>query len=113
MADEIYWVWLQRTLGECARATKAVIELGGARKVFSMTAEELRLCGRFSEGEVYKLQNRDLDGASAILMMCANLGYRTIAPGGREYTERLLALPDPPAVLYYYGRLPDRAKLHI
>lgn len=113
MADEIYWIWLQETLGACSRAVKGVIELGGARRVFSMTEEELRLSGKFSAGEVFRLQNRDLDGASTVLMLCANLGYGIITPGGGDYNDKLLALPDPPAALYVCGRLPDMSKLRI
>ena len=87
-----YWIWLSRCKGMSAQAKLALCQrLGDARAVY----------------ESGMLAQTGLEEAADILRRCEALGVRLLCAGQSEYPRRLLAIADPPLVLYYKGKLPD------
>lgn len=88
----VYWIWLSRCKG-----------LSNVKK--------LELCARYGDpGAVWnsgELSDRDLSAAEAILSSCQALGVQILTAGDAGYPRRLLAIADPPLVLYYKGQLPQ------
>ena len=84
-----HWVWL---------ATRSGIGVRGR-------AELLR---RFGTAErIYAMDRAALDGAERILAQCDRFDIRLLTYAEPAYPERLRNIADPPALLYYQGRLPD------
>ncbi len=53
------------------------------------------------------LLDKTLDGAERILAQCDRFDIRLLTYAEPAYPERLRNIADPPALLYYQGRLPD------
>ena len=58
-------------------------------------------------GELSALSTRDLVQAEKISAACREKGIDLIAPGDQAYPNRLWEIPNPPALLYCQGVLPD------
>ena len=87
-----YWIWLSRCKGMSALGKLALCErLGSARAVY----------------ESGMLAQTGLEEAGQILHSCQALGVDILTAGDTHYPRRLLAIADPPLVLYYKGSLPD------
>lgn len=87
-----YWIWLSRCKGMSPTAKLALYErLGSARAVY----------------ESGMLPQTGLEEAAQILHRCEALGVGLLTAGDTRYPRRLLAIADPPLVLYYKGSLPD------
>lgn len=108
--DAVYWLWLQRRLGIPSRTLPAVMGLdGGARRVYESTPDELWRMGLFSVRTINALNDRSLDMDERTLRRCADSGISVTVPGDVNYPAKLYSLPDPPAVLFYRGRLSEMA----
>lgn len=87
-----YWIWLSRCKGKSNQ-------------------EKLALCQRFGDARtVYEsgvLAQTGLEEAVQILHRCEALGVGLLTAGDTRYPRRLLAIADPPLVLYFKGVLPD------
>ena len=87
-----YWIWLSRCKGMSAPGKLALYErLGSAQAVY----------------ESGMLAQTGLEEAAGILQRCEALGVGLLTAGDARYPRRLLAIADPPLVLYYKGSLPD------
>lgn len=101
-----YWIWLTTRKGLGTHGVQLV-----ARHFSSPEA------AWFADPEEYKsikglrnpqaLQDKDLKDAETILRICQEKGISVVTMQDAAYPRRLLALDDPPAVLYYKGVLPD------
>ena len=87
-----YWIWLSRCKGMSVSSKLALYErLGSAQAVY----------------ESGMLAQTGLEEAAEILQNCKALGIGLLTAGDKRYPRRLLAIADPPLVLYYRGTLPD------
>ena len=99
----VYWIWLAELKGIGLRNKRQLLE-------FFRDPEEIFLAKSDTlPPEIAKaLEDKDLSTARAIEKTCArqNIGILTYAD--EAYPEMLRTLEDPPLVLYYQGKLPDR-----
>ncbi len=99
----LYYIWLQNTLGSSSPKLKKVLTLCGAENIFKANKENLILYGLFTEREIQKLLNKNLDAARKILNQCEKQGIKVITYESEKYPSLLKEIPDPPAVLYALG----------
>ncbi len=101
-----YWVWLSRAAGIGAAKMRRLLErFGTPREIYYADEAALQLAG-LSGKETASLLDKDLSGADAILERCYQRHIETLTLQDSNYPEFLREIPDPPAVLYYAGRLP-------
>ncbi len=100
-----YWIWLaQRGSINPHRKLELVERFGGIVPLYE--ARDYTGCGLTPAG-VSALLDKDLSGPEAILAACWKRGAKVLCAGDHAFPRRLLAIPDPPLVLYYKGTLPD------
>lgn len=109
MADSIYWIWLAECLGAACRDLEPLVtQFGSAYEVFSAGESGYYRVPGVSEKTMDKLcRARDLGHAEQILACCIRSGIGVLTYDDPAYPAGLKRLADPPAVLYYRGRLPD------
>jgi len=104
----VYWLWLQRRLGVASRLVLTIAELeGSARRVYESTPDQLWSTGLFSVKTINALNDRDLRMEERILERCRELDISVTTPDDADYPRGLLSIEDPPAVLFYKGRIAD------
>lgn len=106
MDDRCYWIWLQSALGVQSRLDELIAYFGTPRRLFELGDFEWRLSGLFTAKQLEKLRTRRPEEAGAVLTQCADNGWTILTPQDPLYPARLRALPNFPAVLYVWGRMP-------
>ncbi len=102
--DYLYDVWLSVTLGAGSASVKTLLEhYKSAENVYRASEDDLRELG-LRDGEVARLDAKDLDEAKRCLAYCEKEHIGLIRYGEPYYPDRLRAITDPPALLYYRGR---------
>ncbi len=110
-SDLLYWVWLSECLGPASRKLSELFaRFGSAYDIYRADGEEL--VGFDSDGNegLMSLTNKSLERACAIVDYCNRKGIGILPFASPEYPSRLKKLQNPPAVLYYRGKLPDFEK---
>ena len=103
-----YWIWLSKALGFGSTKIKALYELYRDISVFCDGGEkEWRFSGLCTDTELRHLSNIKQDAADGIISRCDELGYSILPIDDDAYPKCLRAIPNPPAVLYVWGSLPD------
>ena len=107
MTDTIYWIWLAECLGPGSRNLHYLLDrYASPYDVFRAQSEELE---RLELGDrvIEALCNKNMTEAYAINDYCVshNIGILTYA--NEYYPAKLRLIPDPPAVLYFIGELPN------
>ncbi len=99
-----YWIWLQQVLGYGNAAVSRVIANYGTAKAFyhAPDSEKIEKC-RLNKTQIKNLHGIPRKVVYKILQDCAQHGINIITPEDALYPERLLNIPDPPAVLYVKG----------
>ncbi len=99
-----YWIWLQQVLGFGSPVVSSVIAHYGNAKEFYLASDEekIKKC-RLNKSQIAKLHAVPRKLVFKILEDCAKCGINIITPEDALYPERLLNIPDPPAVLYVKG----------
>lgn len=106
-----YYIWLQEVLGYASETVGRVLNYYGTAKAFYLAddTEKIAKC-RLSKAQAAMLHSVPRKKVFEILNECAKSGINIITPEAAEYPKRLLNIPDPPAVLYVKGTLPDTEK---
>ncbi len=99
----LYHIWLQNALSSSSFKLKQLLTLTTAKNAFMSKRDALILYGLFTEKELAKLLNKNLDAARKILKSCEKHGIKIITYESAEYPALLREIPDPPAVLYTLG----------
>ena len=103
-----YWIWLSKALGFGSTKIKALYELYRDITVFCDGGEkEWQFSGLFTDTELRHLSNIKQDAADGIISRCDELGYSILPIDDDAYPKCLRSIPNPPAVLYVWGSLPD------
>ena len=111
MKNALYWLWVQRVFGYNAYIADPVRYFGGVRSLFEATENDYRACelfGKtrsFSNARLRMLTDKDLSFAEETLAQCERFQIRVVTPDDDEYPQKLLKLPDYPAVLFVKGNL--------
>ncbi len=108
MADNLYWVWLAECLGPGNGDLEALMrQFGSPFDIFSADEGMLYRIPGVSEATIDRLcRQRNLEDACRIVDQCAVSGIGILCYDDPAYPARLRNLRNPPAVLYYRGRLP-------
>ncbi len=108
MARLKYWVWLS-----CISGVRPMIKyrlaqaMGGPEKLFFAQRDELVAAEPLlQKGEADRLMDKSLETASKALSFCEEHGISVLTVQDAAYPDRLRHIPDPPAVLYVWGKLP-------
>lgn len=99
-----YWIWLQQVLGYGNSAVGRVISQYGNAESFykAPDSEKISRC-HLSKNQIAKLHKVPRKEIAKIIKDSSSLGINIITPEDSTYPERLLNIPDPPAVLYVKG----------
>ena len=103
-----HWIWLATRHGIGTRGRGILLRLfGTAEHIYSLTKEEYIQAEGFQERWLESLLDKDLKSAEEMLVKCDNLGISIMTYADEIYPERLRNIPDPPALLYYRGKMPN------
>lgn len=106
--DTQYWIWLGGSLGYGSSAVKPLLErFGDPRGVFEASDAELEEIKALCAPEKKKLMERDLSRAEEVAEYCLRGGVRVLNMSEPDYPKALLEIPNPPAVLFARGTIPD------
>ena len=107
MKNEAKWIWLAQHCGVASNEMISVVEkIGSIRDIYLADYETYIECG-ISERLAEKLSDKSLESAYTIIKRCNELGAGILCYSDEAYPKSLRSLKDPPAVLYYAGKLPD------
>ncbi len=106
--NAVYWIFLQSVIGVGSRKLLPIINHFGSAKTFAECRyEDLRELGLLTKSELERFSKTTLDDCRQIMAECNQLGYNIVTPNDKNYPKMLAQIPDPPAVLYVLGELPD------
>ena len=104
-----YWVWLSELKGLRNQTKLALLRrFGDPESIFYADPDELMLTEGADPGQLKLMENHDLAPADKILADCQRLDIQLLTFSGAAYPGRLKNISDPPALLYYKGKLPLR-----
>lgn len=107
MTDKRYWIWLQMCLGEGARFKEIIDDFGSVENLYKANILEWRMSAALTSKQVASLQKYTLNDTEKIIYTCDNNNWKIICFDDKKYPERLREIPNPPAVLYVDGVMPD------
>lgn len=107
MTDKRYWLWLQMALGEGARFTEIIDDFGSVENLYNSNIIEWRMSPALTSKQINSLQKYSLEDTEQIIYNCKNNGWQIITFDDDQYPCRLKEIPNPPAVLYVDGVLPN------
>ena len=101
-----YWIWLttRKGLGTCS-VCQLLRHFASPEAIYHADSKSIETIKGLHNPEA--LQDKNLKEAEKILRNCQDKGISIVTMQDAAYPRRLLALDDPPAVLYYKGVLPD------
>ena len=104
----INWIWLAEAIGRSGSLFRKLLRVTN-RPDQLIEADEatIRAVPDITEVQVRMLMERDRSRAVQIYDICERLGFSVLPYGDDRFPQSLRDIPDPPAVLYYVGRLPD------
>lgn len=108
MDRRAYWIWLQHSFQPGSSKPRAIYNR--FRDLENFYKEGVRLWSTLSfvtERELTAMGSYDINQAEAALEYAERLGQKVITPECEEYPDDLWNIPDPPAVLYVKGKMPD------
>lgn len=105
--NALYWIWLQKALGEGARIKEIIEDFGNAKSLYESNILEWRMSSSLVPKQVNRLQSVTLQDAQKIINDCERNGWQIITYEDDKYPNRLKEIINPPAVLYVDGELPD------
>lgn len=107
MARLKYWVWLSCATGVRPMAKYRLLEaMGGPDKIFFAQREDIMAAFSVRPPEADRLMDKSMAKAAKTLSFCEEHGISILTLQDATYPERLRNIPDPPAVLYVWGKLP-------
>ena len=103
-----HWVWLATRSGIGVRGRAELLRrFGTAERIYAMDRAALQAEEGLRQSWLEPLLDKTLDGAERILAQCDRFDIRLLTYAEPAYPERLRNIADPPALLYYQGRLSD------
>ena len=105
MATLKYWLWLTGRAGMSAPRTVRLLEQFGTPE--NVYFADPGAYEALPSGLRRSLEDKSLGEAEEVLERCDRLGISLLTFQDAHYPDCLKNIPDPPAVLYYKGKLPD------
>ncbi|MCI7809490.1 DNA-processing protein DprA [bacterium] len=110
----VHWIWLAHRPGLSDRAKVMLLQhFQDPEDIFFADDASFDYVGPLSQEARQSLRDKDLRSAEAILEACSRDRLQILTYRDASYPARLRNIPDPPAVLYYKGRLPDLEALPV
>lgn len=101
-------IWLSLVLGYANSAVSKIYEIFGSAKGFFDYAEGRKeIIAPLTKAQKDRIHKIKASDVSHILEKCEQNRIYTVAFDDRRYPSRLKELPNPPAVLYVRGEMPD------
>ena len=108
MATLKYWLWLTGRSGMSAlRLSQLMERYGSPEQIYFTDPGEFELWEDMPRNLRTSLEDKSLQTADEILAQCDELGISLLTIQDANYPDCLKNIADPPAVLYYKGKLPD------
>lgn len=108
MSDNaIYWLWLQKALGEGVRFKEILEDFGSIKSLYEANILEWRMSPSLVPKQINRLESVKLDDVQEIIYTCNQNHWQIIDYDDEKYPKRLKEIPNPPAVIYADGELPD------
>lgn len=105
MATLKYWLWLTQCAGVSAARVNGLLEhFGTPEQAYFADSQEYE---GFPANLRKSLEDKSLAEADKILEECERQGISLLTLQDASYPDCLKNISDPPAVLYYKGKLPD------
>lgn len=102
-----HWIWLTTRKGIGTRGRAALLNLfGTAERIYELCESDYLQTEGFERRWLEGLTDKSLEQARRILVDCDDQGIELLTYADEEYPNRLKNIPDPPALLYYKGKLP-------
>ena len=110
MKNTSKWVWFAEHCGAGNSEMVKILEKYGSINDVFLADFDSYIENDVSERLAEKLADKSLDRAYSIIQYCERSRVGILTYESEEYPKSLRSIKDPPAVLYYYGRLPDLNK---
>ncbi len=104
------WIWLAERCGVGSAEMISVLDKFGSVGDVYLADYDDYLNNGISEHLAQSLSDKSLDNTYEIMKFCEASQIGIITYSSDEYPKSLRSLKDPPAVLYYVGKLPDLNK---
>ncbi len=110
MKSSAKWIWFAERCGVGSAEMISVLDKFGSVGDVYLSDYDDYLNNGVSEHLAQSLSDKSLDNAYEIMKFCEAAQIGIITYSSDEYPKSLRSLKDPPAVLYYVGKLPDLNK---
>ncbi len=107
MKNKARWIWFAQKCGVASREMVTVLDKLGAIRDVYLADYDTYIEKGVSERLAEKLSDKSLDEAYGIITRCTEIGAEILCYSDEAYPKSLRSLKDPPAVLYFMGKLPD------
>lgn len=102
------WIWLAETIGRSGQVFRKLISrFEHPNQLYAANEETIRKIPGLTERNIAALMNKDQSAAVKILDDCERLGISVLPYNAPEFPGILHDIPDPPALLYAAGKIPD------
>lgn len=104
----LHWIWLAHRPKVSDRVKLALLRhFGSAEAIYAGEADGFSHIPDLNPEGLSSLLDKDLTGAEKIYADCQKAGISVVTIHDDAYPGKLRHISDPPAVLYYKGKLPD------
>ncbi len=108
MDELIYHIWLSLACTpDSATFPKLIENFSSPVDIYNATDKDVRSAVGANAVDCKKLIDKDLRRAEEIYKFCKTKGVGLLSYYDNAYPEQLRAIPTPPVLLYYRGKLPD------
>lgn len=108
MSARLHWLWLATRAPFRPHQIAALLaHFGSAEQAYAAGSAAVAEVPGLTKQQAASLCDKDLAGAERISDACERLGASVLTLADTAYPDRLRQIPDPPAVLYVRGALPD------
>ena len=101
------WIWFAQKCGAGSSEMVKIYETYGSINDIYLADFNSYIDNDVSERLAEELSDKSLHDAYSIIKYCEDNGVGILTYACDEYPQSLRSIKDPPAVLYYIGRLPD------
>lgn len=105
--NAIYWLWLQRALGEGAKFKEIIEDFKSIKEFYNANILEWKMSPSLVPKQINKLEAESLEDVYNIIYTCEQNNWQIIDYDDERYPKRLKEIANPPAVLFAEGDLPD------
>lgn len=105
--NAVYWLWLQKALGEGARFKEILEDFKSIKEFYNANILEWKMSAALVPKQIHKLEEVGLEDVQNIIYTCEQNNWQIIDYDDTRYPNRLREIPNPPAVLFVDGDLPD------